>query len=69
MSEIKGQLLGIVLVVAVFGAISGVLVASFKAASENIAEKIEDTTEPAVTAVTSIQENIYSIDNYKLLKY
>lgn len=46
MSEIKGQLLGIVLVVAVFGVVGGVLVTSFETAASNVAEKIEDVSEP-----------------------
>ena len=35
MSEIKGQLLGIVLVVTIFGAVAGVLLSAFKTAAEN----------------------------------
>ena len=46
MSEIKGQLLGIVLVVAIFGAVAGVLLGAFKTAATNTAEKI--TTEPTI---------------------
>lgn len=46
MSEIKGQLLGIVLVVAIFGAVAGVLLGAFKTAAANTAEKI--TTEPTI---------------------
>lgn len=42
MSELKGQLLGIVLVVAVFGAVSTVLIEAFKNAGNKIAKKIED---------------------------
>ena len=40
MSEIKGQLLGIVLVVTIFGAVAGVLLTAFKTAAANTAEQI-----------------------------
>ena len=41
MSEIKGQLLGIVLVVAVFGVVGGVLVTAFQDSAENIATSVK----------------------------
>ncbi len=40
MSEIKGQILGVVLVLAIFGAIGTVLVTAFKNNATNIANKI-----------------------------
>ena len=49
MSEIKGQLLGIVLVVTIFGAVAGVLLSAFKTAAANTAEQI--TTEPSISEV------------------
>ncbi len=48
MSEIKGQLLGIVLVVAIFGAVAGVLLGAFNTAAENTTEKI--TADPEIVA-------------------
>lgn len=50
MSEIKGQLLGIVLVVTIFGAVAGVLLTAFKTAAANTAEKI--STEPSISEVS-----------------
>lgn len=50
MSEIKGQLLGIVLVVTIFGAVAGVLLSAFKTAAANTAEQI--TTEPSISEVS-----------------
>lgn len=50
MSEIKGQLLGIVLVVTIFGAVAGVLLTAFKTAAANTAEQI--TTEPTISEVS-----------------
>lgn len=50
MSEIKGQLLGIVLVVTIFGAVAGVLLTAFKTAATKTAEQI--TTEPSISEVS-----------------
>jgi hypothetical protein len=44
MSEIKGQLLGIVLVVTIFGAISGILYTAFQTSAQDVASKITDNT-------------------------
>ena len=42
MSEIKGQLLGIILVLAVFGTVLGVLTTAFQHSAETIQDRIED---------------------------
>ena len=47
MSEIKGQLLGIVLVISVFGVVAGLLTYAFKSSANSIANKIIE--EPTVT--------------------
>lgn len=54
MSEIKGQLLGIVLVVAVFGVVGGVLVTAFSASAETIETKIETDTEPTAASADNL---------------
>ena len=54
MSEIKGQLLGIVLVVTIFGAVAGVLLTAFKTAAANTAEKI--STEPSISEVSEAKK-------------
>lgn len=41
MSEIKGQMLGLVLVLAVFGLVAGVIYASFQSSANNLSSKIE----------------------------
>lgn len=41
MSEIKGQLLGIVLVVAVFGVVGGILVTAFQSSAGKIATSVQ----------------------------
>lgn len=56
MSEIKGQLLGIVLVVSIFGAVAGVLLAAFNEAASNTANKIKE--EPQIS--TSGAKNLTS---------
>lgn len=58
MSEIKGQLLGIVLVVTIFGAVAGVLLTAFKTAAANTAEQI--TTEPSISEVSEAK-NVVSV--------
>ncbi len=62
MSEIKGQLLGIVLVVSVFGVVGGVLVTAFHKSSKAIATKIETDTDP-VSSETSANENLVTNDS------
>ena len=54
MSEIKGQLLGIVLVVAVFGVVGGVLVTAFSKSAETIGSKIETDTEPTAASADNL---------------
>lgn len=63
MSEIKGQILGILLVLAIFGAVSGVLVAAFKNSANNIAEKVGSEPEISVASTSATKTNIV------LLKY
>ena len=63
MSEIKGQLLGIILVLVVFGAISVTMATVFKKTGADIAERAED---PAADAETVI--NAASLQN-ELLTY
>ena len=42
MSELKGQLLGIILVIAVFGVVMGLLSAAFQSSAEAISDRVED---------------------------
>ena len=46
MSEIKGQILGIIIVLMIFGVVSGAMIAMFnnmtKAVSDNVAELIDE---------------------------
>lgn len=42
MSEFKGQLLGLVLVIAIFGVITGILTTAFKSTATELADRMED---------------------------
>jgi len=53
MSEIKGQLLGIIMVLAIFGAISVSLATVFKTQSTVITEKAENVSGDAETVLTA----------------
>ncbi len=56
MSEIKGQLLSIVLVVAVFGAVAGVLFTAFKTSASQVSAKI--TEDPVISSQNSNLGNL-----------
>jgi hypothetical protein len=40
MSELKGQMLGMILVLAIFGAISAILITSFKNEANSVSERV-----------------------------
>ena len=42
MSEIKGQILGIVLVLMIFGIVSGAMVAIFRSLTNNVQEQVNE---------------------------
>ena len=48
MSEIKGTLLGIVLTIAIFGAIFGVMKLTFQGTAETISERAAEVVETAL---------------------
>ena len=54
MSEIKGQLLGIILVLIVFGAISVTMATVFKKTAQNISTKADDPSADAETVFSSV---------------
>lgn len=60
MSEIKAQLLGIILVVACFAAVGTFLVTAFSNAGESAASKIEE--EPALNSRNSNLGNLVFVD-------
>ena len=57
MSEIKGQLLGIFLVLIVFASVSLVVSGIFKSTTDKITEKTESTIENAGQEVTSEEDD------------
>ena len=50
MSEIKGQVLGIILVLVLFGVISGALTVAFGHYRDKINEEVENTIDPTIPA-------------------
>jgi hypothetical protein len=55
MSELKGQLLGMILVFAIFGAIASILIASFKNAATKVGEQVgeEVTSQSSETSTAA----------------
>ena len=55
MSEIKGQLLGIILTLSIFLAVGGVLAGVFSTMSESMQNKVSEVVEydPTATSVTN----------------
>ncbi len=58
MSEIKGQILGVVLVLAIFGAIGTVLVSSFKTSADTIKEKMNSADTELIDASKTKSEKL-----------
>ena len=58
MSEIKGQLLGILLVLIVFGAVSVSMATVFSSTAAQIAEKSEDLEDTVNDAFTNNQQGL-----------
>jgi mannose/fructose/N-acetylgalactosamine-specific phosphotransferase system component IID len=56
MSEFKGQLLSMILVLAIFSAISGALVVTFKKAAEKVGQEVTVDTNGNVNTVSSVTE-------------
>lgn len=57
MSEIKGQILGVVLVLAIFGAIAAIMVNLFKTTAQDLETKVSDNIDNAFAA-----RNSYVVD-------
>jgi len=58
MSEIKGQLLGIILVLMVFGAVSAAMVVVFNKLTKNVEDQVTEITN------SSSKKSVYQIDDY-----
>ncbi len=72
MSEIKGQILGVILVLAVFGVVGTTLYTAFKTASNDVANKItgsvnEDNIKNNTNSLNIIDNS--NIDLERLLTY
>lgn len=53
MSEIKGQLLGVLLVISIFGIVAAAMTSAFRNASGSVGNKIEKEANQATTAASS----------------
>lgn len=58
MSEIKGQLLGIILVLMVFGAVSAAMVVVFNKLTKSVEDQVTEITN------SSSKKSVYIIDEY-----
>ncbi len=68
MSEIKGQLLGIILTISIFGIVAAAMATSFTNASKKIGDQVENvaTTEVTAEAQQRIDQNKGRI-SYKIV--
>lgn len=59
MSEVKGQLLGIIMTIAIFGIVFAAMVVAFTSASSSISQKVQDaaTTQVPAGAVNMVNPN------------
>ncbi len=62
MSEIKGQLLGMLIVLGIFTAIGGTLVTAFQKEAQQITSSLEAPTVSAKAVIAAPSGNIYSVD-------
>lgn len=67
MSEIKGQLLGIVLVVAVFGVVGTALVTAFKSSAGKIANKVDNDYTVADDGTVTGTDRKQNIENNSII--
>ena len=54
MGELKGQLLGIILVIAVFGAVAGILISTFKGSAQTVQDRFDDAMETDFTPSAAV---------------
>ena len=59
MSEIKGQLLGIILVLMVFGAVSAAMVVVFNKLTKNVEDQVSE-----ITNSSSKRTSLYQVGDY-----
>ena len=53
MSEIKGQILGIILVLSIFGAVGAALKGVFDSMKDNVVQSVEDITSGKTSPISS----------------
>ncbi len=68
MSEIKGQLLGIILTVSIFGIVAAAMATAFTTASKSIGDKVTSAASAEVKAPTTDKDKVQeSQKSYKLV--
>lgn len=60
MSEIKGQLLGIILTISIFGVVLGAMIAAFTSVSQTIGDKMTDAAS-TVSYLENVRNSTYSL--------
>ena len=69
MSEIKGQILGVVLVLAIFGVVGTTLYGAFASAGNKVADKISDSVEEGSIKGDTETEIDFIADNSDLMSF
>lgn len=59
MSELKGQLLGMILVLTIFGVLTAILVPSFKKAADSVGEQVAVDNEGNVETIKSARSSFH----------
>lgn len=67
MSEIKGQLLGIILTISIFGIVAAAMATSFTNASKKIGEQVENVATTEVAAAQERFDNNKGRISYKIV--
>lgn len=69
MSEIKGQILGVVLVLAIFGVVGTTLYGAFASAGNKVADKISDSIEEGSIKGDTETETDFIADSSDLMSF
>ncbi len=69
MSEIKGQILGVVLVLAIFGVVGTTLYGAFASAGNKVADKISDSVEEGSIKGDTETETDFNDDSSDLMSF
>ena len=56
MSEIKGQILGIIIVLMIFGVVSGAIIAMFNNMTKAVSDNVAEITDEELSSMLSVNE-------------